>query len=76
MSTTDNSVRSESLEEHFSISYLLRVWAERSSESPQGLTWRYSLKDLSTKSQRGFADLDSLLAYLEKSETVMNTPRK
>ena len=76
MSTTDNSVRSESLEGHFFLSYLLRVWAERSSESPQGVIWRYSLKDLATKSQRGFADLDSLLSYLEKSEGAMNTPRK
>jgi hypothetical protein len=43
-------------------SYLLRLW--ESDEAGQ-LVWRASLESADTGERRGFADLDSLLAYLE-----------
>ena len=75
MNITDQSDSSESMDSDHLLSFLLRAWAERTSDTSQGLTWRYSLRDLGTKSQRGFADLDALLTYLEKLEIVVNEPR-
>jgi hypothetical protein len=49
-------------------SYLLRGWAERNPEKSATITWRYSLKDLSTRAQRGFANLEALLTFLERLE--------
>jgi hypothetical protein len=49
-------------------SYLLRVWAEKPFQDASDITWRYSLRNLSTKAQRGFADLDSLVAYFKGIE--------
>ncbi|MCB0120944.1 MAG: hypothetical protein KDE58_01810 [Caldilineaceae bacterium] len=43
-------------------SYLLRCWAE-----PQGanVIWRFSLEGVSDQARHGFADLPSLLKFLE-----------
>lgn len=43
-------------------SYLLRLW--ESDEAGQ-LVWRASLESSDTGERRGFADLDSLFAYLQ-----------
>jgi hypothetical protein len=43
-------------------SYLLRLW--ESDEAGQ-LIWRASLESADTGERRGFADLDSLFAYLK-----------
>lgn len=51
------------LEHVESLSFLLRAWAEKPATNATSSTWRYSLIDLSTKAQRGFADLDTLMAY-------------
>ena len=75
MSKLDTNDHVDPLNSDQTLSYLLRAWAELTSETPHGLTWRYSLKDLGTKSQRGFADLDALLAYLEKLEIAVDEPR-
>jgi hypothetical protein len=44
-------------------SYLLRLWRTSSHGKPG---WRASLESAQTGEQRGFADLASLLAFLEK----------
>jgi hypothetical protein len=43
-------------------SYLLRLWE---SDEVSQLIWRASLESTDTGERRGFADLDSLFAYLE-----------
>ena len=43
-------------------SYLLRVWE---SDQAGELIWRASLESTDTGGHHGFADLDSLFAYLE-----------
>jgi hypothetical protein len=43
-------------------SYLLRVWE---SDQAGELIWRASLESTDTGERHGFADLDSLFAYLE-----------
>ena len=47
-------------------SYLLRFWEER-SEQTEATLWRFSLEDPLTTQRLGFADLESLTAWL-KSE--------
>ena len=42
--------------------YLLRVWE---SDQAGQLIWRASLESSDTGERRGFADLDSLFAYLQ-----------
>ena len=44
-------------------SFLLRLW--ESDEASQ-LVWRASLESTDTGERRGFADLDSLFAYLSR----------
>lgn len=51
-------------------SYLLRFWEER-SEQTESVLWRFSLEDPLTAQRLGFADLDSLTAWL-KAETQLN----
>jgi len=58
----------EAMRGDLSHSYLLRGWAEGNLEKSATITWRYSLKDLSTRAQRGFANLEALLAFLERLE--------
>jgi len=43
-------------------SYLLRLWE---SDQAGELVWRASLESTDTGGHHGFADLDSLFAYLE-----------
>ena len=43
-------------------SYLLRVWRAGNGNAPQ---WRCSLEDTRTRERHGFADLPSLLAFLQ-----------
>ena len=43
---------------------LLRIWAEGAGPAASTPLWRYSLQDLQTRTQRGFADLETLAAYL------------
>ena len=43
-------------------SYLLRLWE---SDQSGELVWRASLESTHTGERHGFADLDSLFAYLE-----------
>jgi hypothetical protein len=44
-------------------SYLLRVWRAGNGNAPE---WRCSLEDTRTRERHGFADLASLLAFLEE----------
>jgi len=44
-------------------SYLLRLWQVDGAGSP---IWRASLEDPHTGERRGFADLDSLFAFLKE----------
>jgi hypothetical protein len=44
-------------------SYLLRVWRAGNGNAPE---WRCSLEDTRTRERHGFADLASLLAFLEQ----------
>ncbi len=49
-------------------SFLLRAWKQESSSGSARASWRYSLKDLKTRAQRGFPDLESLVAYFRGLE--------
>lgn len=49
--------------QHVHLSYLLRVWRAGNSPAPE---WRCLLEDTRTRERRGFADLASLLAFLEQ----------
>ena len=42
--------------------YLLRCW----QESDQAATWRFSLEGVHDHQRHGFADLESLLAFLQQ----------
>lgn len=44
-------------------SYLLRIWEVDGAETP---IWRASLEDPHTGEQKGFADLESLFAFLRE----------
>ncbi len=43
--------------------YILRLWRE---PGPRQAAWRFSLEDPLTRQRRGFADLESLTAFLEE----------
>jgi hypothetical protein len=66
----------EALDSNHNRTLLLRVWAEKSGQSAKNLLWRYSLQDLSTKAQRGFASLEVLSAYLEGMEREVSSITK
>ena len=53
-------------------SYLLRLWRTGSRGKP---TWRASLESAQTGERRGFADLESLFAFLEQ-QTNGNSRRE
>ncbi len=58
------------------LSYLVRLWREAST-APSG--WRASVEEASTGIRRGFADIDSLFAFLkaqtnDSNESVTHTP--
>ena len=46
-------------------SYLLRCWETRSQHPDHSSSWRFSLQDSQTGEQQHFADLKSLLAFLQ-----------
>ena len=46
--------------------YLLTFWEERTQDPAESAVWRYSLEDPRTGQRRGFADLQALMAALEK----------
>ncbi len=43
-------------------SYLLRLWRAGNGNAPE---WRFSLEDARTHERHGFADLISVMAFLE-----------
>ena len=43
-------------------SFLLRLWRAGNGHAPE---WRYSLEDVRTHERHGFADLASLVVFLE-----------
>jgi hypothetical protein len=47
--------------------YLLRCWQERDNSNDVSATWRFSLEDSRTGKRQGFADLESLMQYLNKA---------
>jgi hypothetical protein len=47
-------------------SYLLTFWEERSQDPAAYALWRFSLEDPRTGQRRGFADLETLIAALER----------
>lgn len=47
--------------------YLLRCWQERDSSIDVPATWRFSLEDSRTGKRQGFADLESLMRYLNET---------
>ena len=47
--------------------YLLRCWQERESRSDVPSTWRFSLEDSRSGKRHGFADLESLMQYLDQA---------
>ena len=50
--------------------YLLRCW----QESDQAATWRFSLEGVQDHQRHGFADLQSLLAFLQRiTETTRDS---
>jgi hypothetical protein len=52
-------------------SYLLRIWRAGNGNAPE---WRCSLEDTRTRERHGFADLASLLAFLEEQIQASRTP--
>ena len=53
-------------------SYLLRLWRAGNGNAPE---WRMSLEDTRTHERRGFADLPSLVAFLEQQIRGGNLPQ-
>ena len=47
------------------IVHLLTLWRERSAHADQPALWRFSLEDARTRQRRGFADLETLVAFLK-----------
>jgi hypothetical protein len=48
-------------------SYLLRCWETRGRHPDYPSSWRFSLQDPQTGEQRHFADLNSLLTFLQEA---------
>lgn len=44
--------------------YMLRFWQERGQGLDEEITWRWSLEDPHTGERIGFADCDTLFAFL------------
>jgi hypothetical protein len=53
------------------MAYLVRLWQVNSEGQP---AWHASLEDPHTGERRGFADLPSLFAFLEKQVRVASEP--
>ena len=54
--------------------YVLRCWNEQPSYSEQPLHWRFSLEDPHTGTRYGFANLDTLITWLQ-TELTRNSER-
>ncbi len=50
-------------------SYLLRLW-----RSSKGNAWRVMLEQIGSHQRHGFADLDSLCAFLHEQTDLVNRP--
>ena len=42
------------------------MWDVRGKDAHAPLAWRFSLQDVRTQEQRGFPDLDALVAFLRR----------
>ncbi|WP_420627977.1 hypothetical protein [Candidatus Leptofilum sp.] len=51
--------------QHLYHAYLLRCWQENDAKSDTP-SWRFSLEGVRDKQRRGFADLDTLLEFLQQ----------
>jgi len=47
-------------------SFLITMWQERSRDTEVPVVWRFRIEDPHTGRRRGFADLEALVAALEK----------
>ena len=54
-------------------SYLLTFWEERGRDPDGPVVWRFSLKDPRTGQRHGFADVEALVAALERETTGKNS---
>lgn len=57
--------------------YMLRFWRVGSQDSRSAPTWRFSLEDPHSGEKLGFADLESLVAFLQAelaNEAPANEP--
>jgi hypothetical protein len=50
--------------------YLLTIWQERPASSEHAAVWRFSLEDARSGERWGFANLEQILAFLEKQMVV------
>jgi hypothetical protein len=50
--------------------YLLTIWQERSASSEHAAVWRFSLEDARSGERWGFANLEQILAFLEKRMVI------
>jgi hypothetical protein len=50
--------------------YLLTIWQERAASSEHAAVWRFSLEDARTGERWGFANLEQILAFLEKQMVI------
>jgi hypothetical protein len=55
--------------------YLLTMWQERAASSEHAAVWRFSLEDARTGERWGFANLEQILAFLEKQMVVDSVNR-
>jgi hypothetical protein len=50
--------------------YLLTIWQERLASSEHAAVWRFSLEDARSGERWGFANLEQILAFLEKQMVI------
>ena len=60
------SMEAAAIEETYYQVYLLRIWRERPPAPGHPAAWRFSLEDVSTHRRRGFANLDSMVGFLQE----------
>jgi len=51
--------------------YLLRLWETRSVPPDDPTTWRFSLEDLQSHEQHGFATLEALVTFLDEHTRLL-----
>jgi len=57
---------------HYQV-YILRLWQERPASFDRPATWRFSLENVLTRRQQGFANLEKLVAFLQEQVGVRET---